>query len=147
MSGDLVGIYMDKSCEMIISIFAIHKAGGGFVPLDPEHPPERIRTILGLAESKIVLTSRDLQQQLDEAMVGTNIASFVVDVHELSLSRRPDVGLVTRSDKCYVIFTSGSTGTPKGTRTAFSDLQTRILSHFRRCIEPWGCHREHSWLS
>jgi non-ribosomal peptide synthetase component F len=53
MVGDLVGIYMDKSCEMFISIFGIHKAGGGFVPLDPEHPPERIRTILNLACSRL----------------------------------------------------------------------------------------------
>jgi non-ribosomal peptide synthetase component F len=61
--GDFVGLYVDKSVEILISILAAHKAGGAYVPLDPENPPDRTRTILGLAESKIVLTSNDLQHQ------------------------------------------------------------------------------------
>jgi non-ribosomal peptide synthetase component F len=117
--GDLVGLYMDKSVEMFISILATHKAGGAFVSLDPENPPERIRTILCLADSKIVLTSGDLQQQLNNAVLGLNVTSLAVDVHGLSPASKPDVGPIGRNDICYVVFTSGSTGMPKGTKKSF----------------------------
>jgi long-subunit acyl-CoA synthetase (AMP-forming) len=82
--------------------------------LDPENPPDRTRAILGLAESKIVLTSNGLQHQFNNAVLGTDIASLVVDVDELSPSSKPDVGPIGRDDVCHVLFTSGSTGTPKG---------------------------------
>jgi non-ribosomal peptide synthetase component F len=59
--GDFVGFYIDKSVEMFISILATHKAGGAYLPLDPENPADHIRAILGLAESKVVLTSKNLQ--------------------------------------------------------------------------------------
>jgi non-ribosomal peptide synthetase component F len=112
--GTLVAIYMDKSIEMFLSILAIHKAGGGYVPLDPEHPAERIQTIVRLAQTPIVLTTRELEKQLDSALVDSGIRSVLVDFTELSPATRPDVGLICRDDICHVLFTSGSTGTPKG---------------------------------
>lgn len=125
--GHLVGLYMDKSVEMFVSIFATHKAGGGFVPLDPEHPPERIRTIISLADSRIVLTSGELQQQFNDAMIGVDILSLPVDVHELSPSSKPDVGPIGRKDVCHVLFTSGSTGIPKGSGTLISPILNSTL--------------------
>jgi non-ribosomal peptide synthetase component F len=121
--GDIVGLYMDKSVEMFISILATHKAGGAFVPLDPENPPERIRTILGLADSKIVLTSGGLQQQFNNAVFGVNVTSLVVDIHGLAPASKPDAGPIGRNDICYILFTSGSTGIPKGTENLFSFLR------------------------
>jgi non-ribosomal peptide synthetase component F len=112
--GDFVGLYMDKSVEMFISILATHKAGGAYVPLDPENPPDRIRTILGLAESKIVLTSNGLFHVFNNTALGADITALVVDVYDLSPSSKPDVGTIGRDDVCHVLFTSGSTGTPKG---------------------------------
>jgi non-ribosomal peptide synthetase component F len=112
--GDLIGLYLDKSLETFISILATHKARAAYVPLDPDNPPHRIQTILGLAGSKIVLTSKDLQHQFNNAVLGADITSLVVDVHELSPSSKPDAGPIGRDDVCHVLFTSGSTGTPKG---------------------------------
>jgi non-ribosomal peptide synthetase component F len=115
--GDFIGLYMDKSVEMFISILATHKAGGTYVPPDPENPPDRTRIILGVADSKIVLTSNDLQHQhqLNNTLLRIDITSLVVDVHKLSPSNKPDVGpTIGRDDVCHVLFTSGSTGTPKG---------------------------------
>lgn len=112
--GNIVALYMSKCVEMFISILAIHKSGAAFVPLDPEHPPERIRTILDLADSKHALISKGLEKRFDDAVLDFNISSFVVDVHELSPTEKPDVGLTSRSDLCHVLFTSGSTGIPKG---------------------------------
>lgn len=114
--GDLIGIYMDKSAEMFISILATLKAGGAFVPLDPEHPSHRIQTILGLTESKIVLVSRELQHQFDSAVNGTDIASLLVEVAQLSPTCKMEVGQIDRDDVSHILFTSGSTGVPKGTK-------------------------------
>lgn len=124
--GDLVGIYMGKSCEMFISIIAIHKAGGGYVPLDPTHPAERIRTILGLADSKLVLTSKEFQPQVDAYVADTGVCSLVVDVRDLLPAGKPDIA-VGRDDVCHVLFTSGSTGTPKGAQTVLRPWQDRTL--------------------
>lgn len=113
--GEVVGIYMEKSVEMFISILGIYKAGAVFVPLDPEHPAERIRTILDSAGTTSVLVNRSLQTQFDDAVLGCGVLSHVIDVSSLSPSSKPDVGHISRSDVSHILFTSGSTGTPKGT--------------------------------
>jgi non-ribosomal peptide synthetase component F len=124
---DIIGIYMDKSTEMFISILAILKAGGAFVPLDPEHPIHRIRTILGLTESKVVLVTRELQHRLDSALLDTGIVSLLVDVTQLSPAPKPNVGLVGRDDVSHILFTSGSTGIPKGVKLqTFADKRILI---------------------
>ncbi|KAF8584768.1 acetyl-CoA synthetase-like protein [Ramaria rubella] len=112
--GTLVGMYMDKSIEMFLSILAVHKAGGGYVPLDPEHPPERIQTIVGLAQATMVLTTRELKKDLDSVLVSTGVQAVLVDFREISPATKPDVGPIGRDDVSHVLFTSGSTGTPKG---------------------------------
>ncbi|KAF8573006.1 acetyl-CoA synthetase-like protein [Ramaria rubella] len=112
--GTLVAIYMDKSIEMFLSILAIHKAGGGYVPLDPEHPPARIQTIVSLAQAAMVLTTKDLESQLQLALVDNEACTLSVDFKELSPARKPDVGPIGRDSISHVLFTSGSTGTPKG---------------------------------
>jgi acyl-CoA synthetase (AMP-forming)/AMP-acid ligase II len=117
--GDLVGIYMDKSIEMFLSILATLKAGAGYVPLDPECPAERVRTIIGCAETAIVLTSVELQNQFDNAVLGGHVVSLVVSVGKLSPAGKPDVGPIMRGDVCHVLFTSGSTGIPKGAVTLY----------------------------
>jgi non-ribosomal peptide synthetase component F len=111
--GELVGIYMDKSCEMFISILAIHKAAAGYVPLAPAHPAERIQTILDLADIKIVLTGKLLQSQFDSHTSASGVASLVVDIYELFPAGKPDLQ-IGRDDISHVLFTSGSTGLPKG---------------------------------
>ncbi|KAF8574906.1 amino acid adenylation [Ramaria rubella] len=126
--GDLVGLYMDKSVEMFLSIFATHRAGGAFVPLDPENPPERIRNILDLAEGKIVLTSYELQQSFEKATSGSNITALVVDVHDLYPATKLDVEPISRKDVSHVLFTSGSTGTPKGIVTGHGAVIESVIS-------------------
>jgi non-ribosomal peptide synthetase component F len=116
--GTLVALYMDKSIEMFLSILATHKAGGGYVPLDPEFPAERTQMIVGLAQASMVLTTRELQNQLVLVRLDAGVRSIVVDFKELSPAVKPDVGPIGRDDVCHVLFTSGSTGTPKGAERA-----------------------------
>ncbi|KAF8573142.1 amino acid adenylation, partial [Ramaria rubella] len=133
--GTLVGLYMDKSIEMFLSILAVHKAGGGYVPLDPEHPPKRIQTIVGLARVTIVLATREFKGNLDSALVHTGTRAVFVDFRELSPATKPDVGPIGRDDISHVLFTSGSTGTPKGVvLTHGSTVESALGS--RHAIRP-----------
>jgi non-ribosomal peptide synthetase component F len=123
--GDLVGLYMEKSIEMFLSILATLKAGAGYVPLDPEHPAERVQAIIDLAETKIVLTNKELQNQFVSVIPGDRVFSLTVNLGDLSPDSKPDVGLVTRDDISHVLFTSGSTGTPKGRAISYpNDIET-----------------------
>lgn len=122
--GNLVALYMDKSIEMFLSILAVHKAGSGYVPLDPEHPPERINTILRLSKAVVILTTQELQQQLSSVLVEAEVSSMVIDFTGLSVDAKPDV-YVTRDDISHVLFTSGSTGIPKGEAVALLHVLVR----------------------
>lgn len=112
--GDFVGIYMDKSVEMILSILAVYKAGLAYVPLDPEHPADRIQTILGLANSRVVLTTTELCDEATSKLSDTDISALKVEAAELRMMCKPDIGPRSRDEIAHVFFTSGSTGTPKG---------------------------------
>lgn len=146
--GHLVGIYMDKSIEMILSILATLKAGAGYVPLDPDHPAERVQTIIGLSETAIVLTSNELQNQIDSILLGTHVISLTVNTRELAPAGKPDVGSVTREDISHVLFTSGSTGIPKGADTNLHPFEWTIdLPHERRGLGSRVHYREFDRLS
>ncbi|KAF8575384.1 AMP-dependent synthetase and ligase, partial [Ramaria rubella] len=62
--GGLIALYMDKSIEIFLSILAVHKTGGGYVPLDINHPAEHIQMIIHLAQTTTVLTTRELHCRL-----------------------------------------------------------------------------------
>ncbi|KAF8581319.1 acetyl-CoA synthetase-like protein, partial [Ramaria rubella] len=112
--GTLVALYMDKSIEMFLAILAVHKAGGGYVPLDIDHPTERIQTIIRLAQTTMVLTTTELHSRLATTIFDTTATAVPIDFRDLSPSAKPDIGHVGRNDVSHVLFTSGSTGTPKG---------------------------------
>jgi non-ribosomal peptide synthetase component F len=131
--GTLVALYMNKSIEMILSILATHKAGGGYVPLDPEYPSERTRTIISLAQVPVVLTSQELHKQLVLVLTNTSIISLLVDFRELSPSTKPDIGPTDRDDICHVLFTSRSTGSLKGIELDVSDSKEAIDMIYIRC--------------
>ncbi len=107
----LVGVVAERSIELELCIHAIVKAGGGFVPLDPSLPDERLNLMATDAELAIVLC----QGQSADRAAFENFDVLTVDVEEptwdttqLSLDHCPDA-----RDLAYALFTSGSTGAPK----------------------------------
>jgi amino acid adenylation domain-containing protein len=110
----LVPICIERSAEMIIGILGILKAGGGYVPIDPQYPLDRIRYMLEDTGSKLVVTSEECRSKL-ETITGTVILDLNNDWTTISsqsfsdLSNKTEVG-----QAAYVIYTSGSTGKPKG---------------------------------
>lgn len=101
--GDLVGLFVDRSLDMMVGLLGILKAGAAYVPMDPAYPRERIAMMLEDARAKVVVTQAHLAASLgvDCVLIGgreeTSVASGAAP-----------------SDLAYVIFTSGSTGRPKG---------------------------------
>ncbi|MEQ8169668.1 MAG: amino acid adenylation domain-containing protein, partial [Candidatus Eremiobacterota bacterium] len=115
-----VGIFLDRSCHMIVSILAVLKAGGAFVPIDPHYPPERINYIISDSGSLMLITDSHLAEKINPS-----IPVFYTSDYDNMTSRY--ASRVTRHDShinpehinsskdlVYMIYTSGSTGQPKG---------------------------------
>ncbi|KAE8410745.1 tyrocidine synthetase 1 [Aspergillus pseudocaelatus] len=124
----LVPLCLPKSVEMIVSILAILKAGGGFVPLDPDNPPERNNFIVSDVSATMVLTDENLRGIFDEA----DRAVEVVDVYNVDLSEYSDRNLelpdLEPHHLAYAIYTSGSTGLPKGVLVPHRSIAAGIES-------------------
>lgn len=112
--GQLVGVLMERSVDMVAALLGILKSGAGYVPMDPTYPDERIAFVLSDANLPILLTHRGLNHNVASA------STRVVDVDRIpeetdapELQQHPSAGL-TPDNLAYVIYTSGSTGRPKG---------------------------------
>jgi amino acid adenylation domain-containing protein len=119
--GVFVGIFLDRSLEMLVALLAVLKAGGAYVPLDPIYPVERIQYILQDASVKIILTQNDLVDKLPRNSGKT----FCLDEEWQLVLNQPKTDLespVFPEDLAYIIYTSGSTGRPKGVQIPHSAL-------------------------
>ncbi|WP_270344357.1 condensation domain-containing protein, partial [Bacillus mobilis] len=106
----IVAIMVDRSVEMIVGILGIIKAGGAYLPIDPEHPNERIEYMLKDSQSKVLLTQKKLVAEL-------NFTGEIIDLYKDELFKGSSANLSkvnSPSDLIYVIYTSGTTGNPKG---------------------------------
>jgi amino acid adenylation domain-containing protein/non-ribosomal peptide synthase protein (TIGR01720 family) len=109
----LVGIYLERSPELIIALLAVLKAGGAYIPLDSKLPPERLAYMLGDAQPGILLTMAASETGLPDYQ-GTVIC---LDEDWQSIAQHPEqnpANIVTGENLAYIIYTSGSTGKPKG---------------------------------
>jgi len=109
----LVGVYMERSVEMVVVLLGILKAGGAYVPLDPAHPAERVRTMLEDARVPLVLTQEPLLERLPETGAIFRCVDRNGDVAQTEHAGNVQSSVMA-DNLCYVIFTSGSTGKPKG---------------------------------
>jgi surfactin family lipopeptide synthetase A len=111
--GQRVGIFVERSLEMMVGLLGIQKSGAAYVPLDPAYPAERIRVTLEDAQVPVLLTQKALVASLPE-----NRAEVIcLDSDWPEVAKESDASpnvSVTPEDLAYVIFTSGSTGRPKG---------------------------------
>ncbi|MCB2411218.1 non-ribosomal peptide synthetase, partial [Hymenobacter lucidus] len=140
--NELVAIRLERSADWLITILGVLKAGGAYLPLDPEYPEERIAYMLTDSECRVLLDEaqlRDFHQQAD------------------SFSKEQLPAVNQARDLAYVMYTSGSTGRPKGVmiehrsvvrlvrntnyvpmRAGDQLLQTGSLSFDATTFELWG---------
>jgi tyrocidine synthetase III len=119
-AGDLVGVMLDRSENMLIAILGILKSGGAYVPIDPAYPATRKEYIIRDTGVKLLLTQT--AYIFDLANYGGHLFAMDAQLGELETSiERPGVK-AKPADVVYVIYTSGSTGQPKGCALTHGNL-------------------------
>ncbi len=109
----VVGLCLERSIDLIVSLLAVGKAGGAYLPLDPDYPAKRLELILEDARIRVLLTRTDLLTRLPSAHPHTVcLDSEGEAIARLSATPPPHDG--TDRNLAYVVYTSGSTGQPKG---------------------------------
>jgi amino acid adenylation domain-containing protein len=120
-----VGIFMARSVENIVGLLGILKAGAAYVPLDPDHPRERLEFMVSDAHIQALLTERKWEAKLP----ATNAEVIYLDAMRTDLDTSNPEGEATLNNLAYVIYTSGSTGTPKGVEIEHRGLLNLIRWH------------------
>lgn len=107
-----VGIFIDRSCEMVIAVLAVLKAGGAYVPLDTTYPKARLNEMLQGVTLEHLLSMNALLERLPE----NNVDVITLDDDKDAIARASSDNpshRTTSDDLAYIIFTSGSTGKSK----------------------------------
>nr|WP_153347567.1 non-ribosomal peptide synthase/polyketide synthase [Nocardia aurantia] len=110
-----VALAIRRSVDLVVAMYAVAAAGGAYVPIDPDHPAERIAAVLAAARPVCVLRAGDVA-----AVPDSGSADVPLDRLELSgyaaapISDGERLAPLRPANTAYLIFTSGSTGTPKG---------------------------------
>ncbi|HEY4181355.1 MAG TPA: non-ribosomal peptide synthase/polyketide synthase [Kofleriaceae bacterium] len=120
-----VGVLLERSPELVVTLLAILKAGGAFVPLDVSYPVERLRTILVDAGVRHVVGESRWASRIEGATVDALWLDEPRAEREPLSSARPQVSLDPKN-LAYVLFTSGSTGRPKGVMIDHGGLENYL---------------------
>lgn len=123
----LVGVFLERSVDMVVALLGVLKAGGAYVPLDPAYPPDRVRYVLEDACAPVLVTEARLLQSLG----ATKTEVICLDRDGESIARFDSAPISARAgatDLAYVIYTSGSTGKPKGVQIEHRAIVNFLLS-------------------
>jgi amino acid adenylation domain-containing protein len=135
----MVGLCVERSIEMLIGLLGILKAGGVYVPLDPEYPIERLSFVVQDTRMRVLLTQQRLLGRLAE--LEQRVQRFCLDggldVLEQRSAANPG-GEIKAEQLAYVIYTSGSTGRPKGVLIQHHSLAVHSLG----MAEVYGLRRQ-----
>ena len=112
--GDGVGIYIERSAEMIISVIGILKAGCYYIPLDPTFPQDRLNYMFMDSGAKVIISQRSLKEKYG---FFANAKFVIIDDEKSIVNKSNTTRQKLRNDSqspAYLLYTSGSTGRPKG---------------------------------
>ncbi|NUQ65823.1 MAG: amino acid adenylation domain-containing protein, partial [Pirellulales bacterium] len=120
----VVGVMAYRSIEMVVALYGVMKAGGAYLPLDPEYPQERLASILTDSRLDVVLVQPGLEDRLGDW------SGMRLPLEESSWREQPNERpqrLTGPKNLAYVIYTSGSTGTPKGVAVEHAGIRNRLV--------------------
>ncbi|MCC6140583.1 MAG: amino acid adenylation domain-containing protein [Nitrospira sp.] len=140
--GVAVGVCLERSVDMVPALLAVMKAGGCYVPLDPDYPRDRVRFMVEDSGASLVITTAALSDRFS----GQSCRAWCLDREGLAFSADDAHNLppsASGSDLAYILYTSGSTGQPKGV-----EIQHRALMNFLWAMKRQpGCTRKDTILS
>lgn len=124
----LVGLYVERSLELVVAILAIFKAGGSYLPLDPAYPAERLIFMMQDAGVSLLIS----QSRLPGSLPMHETQVVCLEEQWLAIKKQPTSQPPCSSrpeNRAYVIYTSGSTGQPKGTEVTHRGLCNLAEAH------------------
>ncbi|WP_336969893.1 MupA/Atu3671 family FMN-dependent luciferase-like monooxygenase [Sphingobium aromaticiconvertens] len=132
----LVGIYLERSVDVVIALLATHKAGGAYVPLDPAYPRDRLAHMIEDSGLTVVVTQGALAEDVPPSQA-TIICMDEERARFDAMPATPFDGGAAPHDLAYVIYTSGSTGKPKGVMVEHRNV-LNFFAGMDRKLEPEG---------
>ncbi|MFD5799520.1 amino acid adenylation domain-containing protein, partial [Streptomyces diastatochromogenes] len=124
----VVGVALARGTDMLVSLLAVMKAGGAYLPVDPEYPAERIAAVLADAAPVVVVTSQAAAGAIPSGGPAVVLDEPAVVAELAGLSDASPGVEVLPDHPAYVIFTSGSTGRPKGVAVTYGGLANYVSS-------------------
>src|SRR5947209_2768833 len=122
-----VGIFMERSLEMPVALLCVFKAGGCYLPLDPEYPEARLSQMLADSKPLLVLSTEDLAARLPDTIhVLTCDAPDLQAASDHNPANTDRRAALLPSNTAYIIYTSGSTGNPKGVAVCHSNISALL---------------------
>ena len=125
--GDRVIMLMPRRASAYIVREGILKSGGAFVAIDPKYPDDRIEYIITDSDSKVLITTKEIEEEKKELLNKTGIKVLrIEEILESNKTENLNIDIPLDS-LAYVIYTSGSTGKPKGVMIAHKNLSNYVL--------------------
>ncbi|MEU7202334.1 amino acid adenylation domain-containing protein [Streptomyces sp. NPDC045470] len=120
--GTLAAVAVPRSADLVLTLLAVLKAGGAYLPLDPDYPADRLAYMLDDARPVCVVTDRDGRVPGDGQPPVVVLEGLDLDAYSGTVPPRP----LTPDHPAYVIYTSGSTGRPKGVVVSHRAIDNRL---------------------
>ncbi|MEV0176353.1 amino acid adenylation domain-containing protein [Streptomyces sp. NPDC050803] len=127
-----VGLAIPRSLDSIVALFAVLRVGAAYVPLELDHPDERIAAIVADAGPDVILTVSAVSPRLTGELIELDRPLPAAEPYRTFAPDDPN----RLRHPAYTIYTSGSTGKPKGVVTEYAGLTNMLINHQRRIFEP-----------
>ncbi|WP_159392959.1 amino acid adenylation domain-containing protein [Streptomyces cyaneogriseus] len=138
----VVACAFPRSVDLYVALLAVMKAGGVYLPVDPDYPPQRIAYMLTDADPVLVLTTSDVASRFEvdsTPVIAVDNVRVIAECERFASADMTDTergGFLSPSNAAYVIYTSGSTGRPKGVVVSHAGIGALAESQ----IERFGVH-------
>jgi amino acid adenylation domain-containing protein len=124
--GQIAGVCAGRSVQLMIGLWAVLKAGGVYLPLDPSYPTERLQYMFNDSGASLLVT----EQKLAHLLNGDHLQTVLLDrgfIDALPVPGRFTFPAIAGDQTAYIIYTSGSTGQPKGVEISHAAIADHCL--------------------